>query len=130
MSTTGPVESRWGLSLPWWSLALSALATVWLAVVAFVVLALHVITYGMSYALDLGSVDEPVVAGYELALAVGIGINVFGALALSRLALRTRAATWPPVLAAVPIAMFTGVTATVAMLAALGVDPLLLITDR
>ena len=124
MSTTDAGQSRWGLSLPWWSLALGSLATVWLAGLAFVVLVLHVFTFGFSYALDLGVVDSPDVAQYELALAVGIGINVFGALALSRLALGTRAATWPPLLAAVPIALFTGVTATAGMLATLGIGPL------
>ena len=124
MDATEAVESRWGLSLPWWSLAIGALTTVFLAGLAFVLLVMHSLTYGFTYVLDLGSVDEPDVGRYELALAVGIGTNVFGALGLSRLALRTRAAAWPPVLAALPIAVVTGSAATAGMLAVLGV-PLL-----
>jgi hypothetical protein len=119
------VESRWGLSLPWWSLAIGALTTAFLAGLAFVLLVMHSLTYGFTYVLDLGSVDGPDVGRYELALAVGIGTNVFGALGLSRLTVRTRAAAWPPVLAAVPIALVSGVVATAGMLAVLGFDPLL-----
>ena len=92
---------------------------------AFVLLVMHSLTYGFAYVLDLGSVDDPDVGRYELALAVGIGTNVFGALGLSRLTMRTRAAAWPPVLAALPIALVTGVVATTGMLAVLGFDPLL-----
>jgi hypothetical protein len=119
------VESRWGLSLPWWSLAIGALTTAFLAGLAFVLLVMHSLTYVFAYVLDLGSVDDPDVGRYELALAVGIGTNVFGALGLSRLTVRTRAAAWPPVLAAVPIALVSGVVATAGMLAVLGFDPLL-----
>ena len=77
--------------------------------------------------LGVGSVDDPVVGRYELALAVGIGIKVVGAMVLSRLALRTRAAAWPPVLAALPIGLVTGVAAAAGMFAVLGYDPLLLL---
>lgn len=125
MGGAEPVESRWGLSLPWWSLAIGALTTAFLAGLAFVLLVMHSLTYGFAYVLDLGSVDDPDIGRYELALAVGIGTNVFGALGLSRLTMRTRAAAWPPVLAALPIALVTGVVATTGMLAVLGFDPLL-----
>ncbi|WP_156022922.1 hypothetical protein [Terracoccus sp. 273MFTsu3.1] len=127
MDTTEAVESRWGLSLPWWSLAIGVLTTVFLAGLAFALLVLHALTYGFTSVAGLGSIDEPDVDRYELALAVGIGANVFGALGLSRLALRTRAAAWPPVLAALPIALATGVVATTAMLAVLGIDVLRLV---
>lgn len=125
MDATEPEESRWGLSLPWWSLAIGALTTVFLAGLAFALLVMHSLTYGFTYVLEVGSIDHPELDRYELALAIGVGTNVFGALGLSRLALRTRAATWPPVLAALPIALVTGVVATTGMLAVLGVDPLL-----
>jgi hypothetical protein len=125
MGGADAVESRWGLSLPWWSLAIASLTTVFLAGLAFVLLVMHALTYGFTYVLDVGSVDDPDVGRYELALAVGIGTNVLGALALSRLAMRTRAAAWPPVLAALPIALVTGVVATTGMLAVLGFDPVL-----
>ena len=120
-------QSRWGLSLPWWSLAIGVLTTAFLAGLAFALLVMHSLTYGFTYVLGVGSVDDPVVGRYELALAVGILLNVAGALVLSRLALRTRAAAWPPVLAALPIAVVTGVAATAGMLAVLGFDPLLLL---
>lgn len=120
-------EGRWGLSLPWWSLALGVLTTVFLAGLAYALLVMHALTYGFTYVLGVGSVDEPVVGRYELALAIGIGMNVVGAPLLSRLALRTRAAAWPQVLAAVPIALVTGVIATASMFAVLGYDPLLLL---
>ena len=125
MGGAEPVESRWGLSLPWWSLAIGALTTAFLAGLAFVLLVMHSLTYVFAYVLDLGSVDDPDVGRYELALAVGIGTNVFGALGLSRLTMRTRAAPWHPALAALPIALVTGVVATTGMLAVLGFDPLL-----
>ncbi|CAN7181108.1 hypothetical protein LJR027_000316 [Terrabacter sp. LjRoot27] len=125
MDATEPEESRWGLSLPWWSLAIGALTTVFLAGLAFALLVMHSLTYGFTYVLEVGSIDHPELDRYEQALAIGVGTNVFGALGLSRLALRTRAATWPPVLAALPIALVTGVVATTGMLAVLGVDPLL-----
>ena len=125
MGGAEPVESRWGLSLPWWSLAIGVLTTAFLVGLAFVLLVMHSLTYGFTSVLDLGSVDDPDVDRYELALAVGIGTNVFGALGLSRLTLRTRAAAWPPVLTALLIAVVTGVVATTGMLAVLGIDPLL-----
>ena len=129
MDAAEAVESRWGLSLPWWSLAIGVLTTVFLTGLAFALLVMHALTYGFTYVLEVGSIDHPDVDRYELALAVGIGTNIFGALGLSRLALRTRAAGWLPVLAALPIALVTGVVATTAMLAVLGVDPLLPLAD-
>src|SRR6478735_1391189 len=90
-------EGRWGLSLPWWSLAIGVLTTAFLVGLAVALLVMHALTYGFTSVAGLGSVDEPDVDRYELALAVGIGTNVFGALGLSRLALRTRAAAWPRV---------------------------------
>lgn len=88
---------------------------------------MHALVYGFTRVLGVGSVDDPVVGRYELALAVGIGINVVGAVVLSRLALRTRAAAWPPVLGAFPIAVVTGVVAAAGMFAVLGYDPLVLV---
>src|SRR6478736_8233945 len=125
MGAAESAEGRWGLSLPWWSLAIGVLTTAFLVGLAFALLVMHALTYGFTSVAGLGSVDEPDVGRYELALAVGIGTNVFGALGLSRLTLRTRAAAWPPVLAAVPIALVSGVVATAGMLAVLGFDPLL-----
>jgi len=127
MSAADAHESRWGLSLPWWSLAIGVLTTVFLVGLTFALLVLHALTYGFTSVAGLGSVDEPDVDRYELALAVGIGVNVFGALGLSRLVLRTRAAAWPRVLTALLIAVVTGLLATAGMLAVLGIDPLLLV---
>ena len=127
MGAAESAEGRWGLSLPWWSLAIGVLTTAFLVGLAFALLVMHALTYGFTYVLDLGSVDGPDVGRYELALAVGIGTNVFGALGLSRLALRTRAAAWPRVLAALLIAVVTGALATAGMLAVLGIDHLLLV---
>ena len=127
MSVAGSGSGRWGLSLPWWSVALATLTSVGLALVAFAVLVLDALTYGTIYVLDPGLADRPVTDRYGLALAIGVGTNVFGAIALSRLALRTPAASWPPILAALPIAFVTGSVAVVAMLATLGFDPLSLL---
>lgn len=127
MGATEAVQGRWGLSLPWWSLAISALTTVGLAFLAYELLVLHALVYGFTRVLGLAAVEEPDVGRYELALALGIVLNVLGAVGLSRLALRTRAAAWPPVLAALPIAVVTGVVATAGMCAVLGFDPLLLL---
>src|SRR6478752_8768589 len=125
MGAAESAEGRWGLSLPWWSLAIGVLTTAFLVGLALALLVTHALTFGFTSVAGLGSVDGPDVGRYELALAVGIGTNVFGALGLSRLTLRTRAAAWPPVLAAVPIALVSGVVATAGMLAVLGFDPLL-----
>ena len=127
MDATETAESRWGLSLPWWSLAIGALTTVFLAGLALALLVMHALTYGFTYVLDVGPLDHPDLDRYELALAVGIGTNVFGALGLSRLALRTRATAWPRPLTALLIAVVTGALATAGMLAVLGIDPLLLL---
>src|SRR6478609_3555551 len=125
MGAAESAEGRWGLSLPWWSLAIGVLTTAFLVGLAFALLVMPALTYGFTSVAGLGSVDEPDVDRYELALAVGIGTNVFGALGLSRLALRTRAAAWPRVLTALLIAVVTGALATAGMLAVLGIDPLL-----
>jgi hypothetical protein len=122
MSVAGSSSGRWGLSLPWWSVALATLTTVGLALLAFAILVLDAFTYGTVDVFDPGAIDPPIVDRYRLAFAVGAGINLFGAIALSRLALRTPAATWPPILAALPIALVTGAIAVVAMLATLGID--------
>lgn len=127
MGAAEAVQGRWRLSLPWWSVVFSALTTVLLAGLAFALLAMHALTYGFTHVLGVGSVDDPDVGRYELGLAVGIGIDVVGAVVLSRLALRTRAAAWPPVLAALPIAVVTGGAAAAGMFAVLGYDPLLLL---
>jgi len=127
MGAAESAEGRWGLSLPWWSLAIGVLTTAFLVGLAFALVLMHALTYGFTSVAGLGSVDEPDVDRYELALAVGIGTNVFGALGLSRLALRTRATAWPRPLTALLIAVVTGALATAGMLAVLGIDPLLLL---
>jgi hypothetical protein len=127
MGAAEAAQRRWRLSLPWWSLVIGVLTTVLLAGLAYALLAVHALIYGFTHALGVGSVDDPDVGRYELALAVGIGTNVVGAVVLSRLALRTRAAVWPPVLAALPIAVVTGVAAAAGMFAVLGYNPLLLL---
>ena len=128
MSVAGSGSGRWGLSLPWWSLALATLTSVGLALLALAFLLLDALTYGTAYVLDLGMLDPPTTDRYTLALAVAVGVNVFGAIGLSRLALRTPAATWPPILAALPIALVTGAVAVVALLTTLGIDPVSLLT--
>ena len=78
MGAAEAVQSRWRLSLPWWSVVISALTTVLLAGLAFALLAVHALTYGFTHVLGVGSVDDPDVGRYELGLAVGTGINVVG----------------------------------------------------
>jgi hypothetical protein len=125
MGAPEPTESRWGLSLPWWSLAISVPTTVFLTGLAAELLFLHSLVYAVA---GIGAVDEPSVGRYELALATGIGTNVVGALGLSHAALRTRAAAWARPLTALLVASATGIAATAGMLGVVGISPLLLLT--
>ncbi len=90
MGAAEAVQSRWRLSLPWWSVVISALTTVLLAGLAFALLAVHALTYGFTHVLGVGSVDDPDIGRYELGLAVGIGINVVGGAVVRQRSLRSR----------------------------------------
>ncbi|MFM6851453.1 MAG: hypothetical protein ACKOVB_20365 [Terrabacter sp.] len=112
-----------GLSLPWWSVAYSILTTAALAVLAWGLVLVQAIGYGVSYALDLGSIDEPDADRYALALAVAVAVNLGGSVALSQLWRRRGEPTLTPALAAVPVVLASSIAAAVAMLAVLGISP-------
>ncbi|MGO4597573.1 hypothetical protein [Terrabacter sp. 2RAF25] len=111
------------LSLPWWCVAYSILTTAALALLAWGLVLLQAIGYGVSHTLDLGPVDAPDADRYGAALAVAVAVNIGGSVALSQLWRRRGEPTLTPAVAAVPVVLAAGVTATVAMLAVLGIAP-------
>ena len=123
----GRSVGRYGLTLPWWSLAYAILTTAGLALLAWGIVVMQALGYGVAYILDTGPTVRPDADRYSLAFAVAVAVNLGGAVALSRLWLRTRPTTLPPAMAAVPVAVVSGGVAAFAMLAVLGIEPTVLV---
>ena len=116
------------LSLPWWALAYAFVTTAGLAMLVWAILVLDALSYGVFQVLDVAAVGPPVVDRYSTAFAVAVAVNLGSTLALSRLALRTSAAAWPPVLAGLLVALVTGTVAACVLLLMLGIDPVDVVT--
>lgn len=112
-----------GLTLPWWSLAYAVLTTAALALLAWGLVLVQAIGYGVAHTFDLGPVTAPSADRYALALAIAVAVNLGCSVALSQLWRRRGEPTLTPALAAVPVVLTAGVAATVAMLTVLGIAP-------
>ena len=118
---------RPSLSLAWWALACAFVTTAGLAVIAWVLLVLDALTYGVSQVFAV-TVDPPFTDRYGGAFAVAVAVNLGGTLVLSRLALRTSAAGWPPALAGALVAIAAGAIAASVLLLMLGINPVTVVT--
>lgn len=118
---------RPGLSLPWWALAYAVVTTAALALLAWAILILDALTYGVSQVFGV-TVDSPVIDRYGGAFAAAVGVNLVGTLLLSRLALRTSAAAWPPAIAGALVAVAAGTVAACVLLLGLGINPVTVVT--
>jgi hypothetical protein len=117
-----------GLTLPWWSLAYAILTTAALVLLAWGLVLVQAIGFGVAHAFDLGPVTAPDADRYALALAVAVAVNLGGSLGLSRLWLSAVEPAWPPAVAALPVVVVSGAVSAAAMLAVLGIDPALLLS--
>lgn len=127
-AAAGSGNRRPGLALPWWALAYAFVTTAGLAMLAWAILVLDALTYGTVRVLDLATVDPPVADDYGAAFAVAVTANLVGTFVLSRLALRTSAASWPPALAGLLVATVSGAVAVCVLLLPLGIDPVDVVT--
>lgn len=117
-------KSRRNVVPVWWALAFGGLTTLGLGVLAWGLLIMHALSYGVANVIapETG-LAAPEGSRYVLALAVGVIVNLAGGPTLIWLAIRTPARAWPPVVLGLCTALLAAVVATCALLLTLGINP-------
>ncbi|USQ77624.1 hypothetical protein [Ornithinimicrobium cryptoxanthini] len=115
---------RRGLAPVWWTLPLLVLTTATLVLLAWALLVMHGMTYGIFEVLrPQARALPPEFRRYDSALLVGVTVNVVLALALAWSAGRTRARGWPPIAVAALAAVLSLTVAGSVLLLMLGISP-------
>ena len=107
-----------------WALVFCGLTIIGLGVFIWILLVMHALGYGVASVIAPESeVAAPVEGRYGFAFAVGVLVNLAGALALVVLASRTAARRWPPVAQGLCAAVVAASAASCALLLTLGINP-------
>jgi hypothetical protein len=107
----------------WWALAFSAVSTAALLALAWVLLIMHALGYGVAAVMASEAVTAPDGDRYGLAFAVAAIVNLASAATLAWLASRTPVRTWPPAAQGLAGALLAAVAAVCVLLLALGIRP-------
>lgn len=108
----------------WWALGFSALTTVGLGALAWAIVIVHALVYGVGAAVAPQAIAAVDGDRYRLAFAVGLIANVASASCLAWLAARTPARSWNPVVQGLTAAVLAAVAGASALLLSLGMNPL------
>lgn len=107
-----------------WALLFCGLTIIGLGVFTWILFVMHTLAYSVASMMAPESeVGAPIDDRYGLAFAVGVLVNLAGALALVVLASRTTARKWPPVAQGLGAAVVAAMAASCAVLLTLGINP-------
>lgn len=107
----------------WWALAFSAVTTLGLGILVWMILLSHALVYGVAAVISPEAVAAPEEGRYALAFAVGALANLVSAPALVSLARTGLHLKWTPVAQGLAAAVTAFVVAACALLLTLGINP-------
>lgn len=108
----------------WWAIAFVTVTAVGLGALAWAVLMMHALTYGMTEVLGMARPDPPDTDRYGWALAVGVAVDAAVTAAMLWQLGRTAARQWPAWVTALLAAVVGGATGASALLLVLGINPI------
>ena len=112
----------------WWALALAAVTTAGLGLLAWGLLLMHAFIYGAAAVVGVELITAPDGTRYRLGFTIAVIVNLASAPVLARLACHTPARTWPAVLQGLAAALLSATAAGCALLVTVGINPVDFVT--